>query len=161
MIVTALSSTHQIEVHDQALEAILLSYVILCVATAAGTFLPLLSRGVPIIRRSEVSVILAAETRKKWQKVLVYVSASMMIAVVSWGVCSSGNSMYPKNSTPALILRMDVVGLYQFTVMSLLIMGADAIGFHPLLWWQRRNHVEDPDSRPLFSSRPYKTGLVL
>jgi len=127
LIMTALSPIATLEIHESLIEALFLAHVILCMVTGAGTILPLMSKNLPIIRRSEVLLIIMAESRLKWMSLVAYVASSQMAGVVAWGLMTRCNSGYLRDSVASRICRAEAIGSYQFSAVSLLAMGADVL----------------------------------
>lgn len=157
VIMTAIGSVTAAEVESSELEHVLFSYVCLSLVTAAFTFIPLMSRGYSVVRRSGMTEDRLADSKEAWMHLLLYVSATMIVAVMSWGLSISSARMYKSGTVPSRIARMDVVGLFQFTAMSQLLMGFRVV------WprsWGRMPIVshDDVEEVPLVRRDTYEGG---
>jgi len=148
VIVVALGSIDTYDISNVSLEWVFFGYTCLCLLTAACTFLPLVSRHYSVVRKSDSTEIRFSQTKEKWMNMLVYVAASLIVAVMTWGHSYSNARTYPDGTVPSRIVRMNTIGLFQFTAISQLVTGFQFV------WPDAREKEDDgPEAAPLVQRR--------
>lgn len=123
LLLALLVSTNVLKVRDSTVELTFLLYSSLGVLTVCTAALPLLVKKEPLIRRSRAFESHQPQAREKWRRMTLYVCISLTMGVVCWGLAATANDLYDENSIGVQICRMDVVGLFQFGIVSLLALG--------------------------------------
>ena len=148
VVVVGVGSVDGYDLEDESLEWVFFSYACLCLLTAACTFLPLVSRHYSVVRKSDSTEIRFQNSKQRWMHMLVYVAASLIISVLTWGQSYSSSRLFDGGSVPSKIARMDTIGMFQFTAISQLVMGAEFVWPVP-----RSGEGSDPEDVPLMTRR--------